>query len=79
MSPDQSEVVVQDDQPREVGVTLDPEPSRGVPAWVWIAGGVVAAGGLAVGGYFLFKPTSTYEGPVGNLGTGVVYASVPHR
>lgn len=28
----------------------------GVPAWVWVGAGVVAVGGLAVGGYFLFRP-----------------------
>jgi hypothetical protein len=75
----QSEVVVQDHEGREVGVSLEPEPSRGVPLWVWVGGAVVVAGGLTVGGYFLFKPTSTYEGPAGNLPPGIVQASWPHR
>jgi hypothetical protein len=75
MLPYQTEVLVQDGQTREIDVTLNPEPSKGLPAWVWIAGGAVVAGGLGTGGYFLFKPTSKYEGPSGNLGPGLVQAS----
>ena len=74
----QSEVLVQDDQSRDIRVTLNPEPSKGLlPAWAWIAGGVVVAGGLATGGYFLLKPSSTYTGPSGTLPPGVVYANAP--
>jgi hypothetical protein len=51
-----------------------------MPAWVWIAGGAVVAGGLSVGGYFLFKGGGdTYEGPTGNLSPGIVNASRPIR
>lgn len=74
----QSEVLVQDGQSRDIGVSLDPEPRKGLlPAWAWVAGGVVLAGGLGTGAYFLFKPTSQYTGPAGNLGPGLVQASAP--
>jgi hypothetical protein len=73
----QSEVIVLDKQTREVGVTLEAEPSKGLPGWVWVAGGVVVAGGLATAGYFLFKPSPAYDGPPGNLDPGVVQAGAP--
>jgi hypothetical protein len=76
----QSEVLVQDGQSRDLSVTLNPEPSHGLlPTWAWIAGGVVVAGGLGVGGYFLFKPSPKYDGPAGNLGPGIVQANAPVR
>jgi hypothetical protein len=78
MRPYQSEILVSDDQPREIAVTLEPEATR-LPTWVWITGGVVAAGGLAVGGYFLFRQEPSYEGPAGNLSPGIVQASTPIR
>jgi hypothetical protein len=77
MLPYQSEVLVQDGQTRTISVTLNPEPSKGLPAWVWVGGSVLVAGGLGTGAYFLFKPSPQYNGPVGNLGTGVVQASSP--
>jgi hypothetical protein len=79
MLPYQSEVLVQDGQTRNIEVTLNPEPSKGLPAWVWITGGIVVAGGLGTGGYFLFKPTSKYDGPSGNLSPGIVYTNAPIR
>lgn len=75
--PYQTEVLVQDKQTREFAVTLEAEESRGVPAWVWVAGGVVAAGGLATAGYFIFKPSGAYDGATGNLQPGVVQAGAP--
>ena len=78
MIPYQAEVLVQDGQTRELNVTLNPEPSKGIlPTWAWVAGGVVLAGGAGVGAYFLLKPTSKYDGPSGNLGPGLVQASAP--
>jgi hypothetical protein len=77
MVPYQTEVLLEDDQTREIPVTLNPEHKGGVPAWAWIVGGVVVAGGLGVGGYFLFQTHSQYNGPVGNLTPGVVQASAP--
>jgi hypothetical protein len=73
----QTEVLIQDKQARDVAVTLEPEPSKGLPAWAWITGGVVLTGGLAVGGYFVFKQDPKYEGPNGNLSPGVVQANAP--
>ena len=60
-----------------ISVTLEAEPSKGLPAWAWIAGGVLVAGGLTTGGYFLFKGEDKYEGPSGNLTPGIVQASRP--
>ena len=78
MVPYQNEVLVQDGQSRDIRVTLNAEASKGIlPAWAWIAGGVVVAGGAATGAYFLFKPTSKYDGPAGNLGPGLVQAGAP--
>ena len=80
MLPYQSEVLVQDGQSRDIRVTLNPEPSKGIlPAWAWVAGGVVVAGGLGTGAYFLFKPSSKYDGPAGTLGPGLVQANAPVR
>ena len=75
----QAEVLIQDKQSRDVAVTLEAEPSKGLPAWAWITGGVVVAGGLAVGGYFIFKKDPTYDGPVGNLQISSVQANAPFR
>jgi hypothetical protein len=73
----QTEVLIQDKQSRDLAVTLEAEPSKGVPAWVWVTGGAVIASGLAVGGYFAFKKDPTYDGPNGNLSPGVVQANAP--
>lgn len=66
----QSEVYLQDKENRDLNVTLEDEPSKGVPTWMWIAGGVVVAGGVTTGVLMLSRSESTYEGPRGNL-TGV--------
>lgn len=69
--PYQSEVYLQDKETRDLDVTLDKEPSKGVPTWMWIAGGVVLAGGITTASVLMFGGgESTYEGPRGNL-TGV--------
>jgi hypothetical protein len=75
----QTELLIQDGQSRDIGVTLNPEPRKGLPAWLWIGGGVVLAGGLGTAGYFLFKPSPKYDGPVGNVVPGIVQASAPVR
>jgi PEGA domain-containing protein len=56
----QTEVVIGDNQVSSLNVSLEDRPVQtvgrsGVPAWVWIAGGVLVAGG-GVGAYFLLKP-----------------------
>jgi hypothetical protein len=54
--PYQTELVVVDNQTRSVNVTLEEARGGGIPAWVWISGGVLVASGLGVAGYYLFKP-----------------------
>lgn len=76
----QSEIVVRDNETRNVAITLDKEikPSAGVPAWVWIGGGVLAVAGASLGAYFLFKPEDRQPTvPVGTLEPGNVQASIP--
>ncbi len=71
--PDDETIAISDGQPISISKTLQDPPSHGVPAWVWIAGGVVVAGGLATAGYFIFKPGDIKDaGPTGNLPPGSV-------
>jgi hypothetical protein len=80
MLPYQSELYIQDKQTREVPVTLQPEPSKGLPLWAWLAGGAVVAGGLVAGGIAAFgNPSDKYEGPSGTLSPGVVQANHPFQ
>jgi hypothetical protein len=73
MRPYDTEVVIQDDETRRLRAALEPERS-GLGPWPWVIGGVLAAGGLALGGYLLFKPEDKYAPPVvGNLPPGAVY------
>ena len=67
------EVLVQDGETRRVDVTLEKEAS-GIPAWVWVAGGVVLASGAAVGGYFIFKPGEAQPQVIGTMDPGTVQA-----
>jgi PEGA domain len=63
------EVLVRDNERRSLYVELEAEPTGA--RWPWIVGaGAVVAAGLAVGGYFLFRPSST-PGPAarGSIGT----------
>ncbi len=76
----QAEVVLRDKETRTVSVTLEREikPSSGIPAWVWIGGGVLLLGGATVAGYFLLKPEDKAANvPVGTLDPGTVQASFP--
>jgi hypothetical protein len=75
-APHDEQITLVDNEPRTMTVTLDDEPHKGVPAWIWVAGGVVVAGGLATAGYFLFKPGDIQDhGPLGNLSPGSVMPS----
>jgi hypothetical protein len=67
------DIVIEAGQPlRTLYVSLDAVESS-VPAWVWVGAGVAAAGGLAAGGYFLFKPSDRpFEPTTGTLTPGVV-------
>jgi PEGA domain len=56
----QSEVVIQDENVRRVDVALTAAPRTDTTRTVlWIVGGVVLTAGAAVGGAFLFKPSTT--------------------
>jgi hypothetical protein len=67
------ELVMRAGEPRTLHIELQPEAS-GVPGWVWIGVGVVAAGGLAVGGYFLLRPAQSPQTNqvIGTLSPGTV-------
>jgi hypothetical protein len=72
MAPYQSEVVIQDDKVRRVDVALSPQARTDTTRTVlWILGGVVLAGGAAVGGAFLFKPGHP-TAVSGNISPGTV-------
>ncbi|HEU4406518.1 MAG TPA: PEGA domain-containing protein [Polyangiaceae bacterium] len=75
MRPYDTDVVLGDDETRRLRAALEPERSgSGLGPWPWVVGGVLAAGGLALGGYLLFKPEDKYAPPaVGNLPPGTVY------
>jgi hypothetical protein len=65
----QSEVLIQDNKTRKIDVTLNAVPGDS-SKWLWIAGGAVLLVGAAVGGAFLFKPTSDHV--VGTIDPGTV-------
>jgi hypothetical protein len=71
--PWRSDSVVQDGQLTTVAVSLssNQQAASGVPTWMWIAGGVVAAAGLSTGAYFLFRPEDKGPPPAtqGSFGT----------
>ncbi len=78
----QTDVFLHDKETRTISITLERErePARpaAVPSWVWIGGAALAVTGLAIGGYFLFKPEDKQpELPVGTLDPGSVQASFP--
>ena len=64
-----ADVDLHDGETRQLQVTLEDDKHGGSP-WPWIAGGVAAAVGLSVGGYFLFRtqPTTTAPVPQGSFG-----------
>jgi hypothetical protein len=86
-----SDVAVQDNQSNTLRVVLDPvastgplpqrspeeDNSGGGSAWLWIGGGLLVAGGLGVGAYFLFKPKDdkAVEPAQGTLPPGVAHLS----
>jgi PEGA domain len=72
--PYSTDVVLRDGEVRTLDVTLQAK-SGGIPVAFWIAGGVLVAAGLGVGGYFLFRPTqSTTYAPAmsGTISPGVI-------
>lgn len=77
MVPFEKEMVVVAGQPRTIYVQLEKDTSAGMPAWAWVGLSVVAAGGLATGAYFLFRPAKEPDYTVGTLAPGAV--SLPIR
>lgn len=67
----QSEVVLKDNERRQVPVTLNPVPRDMTETILWIAGGVVLAAGATVGGILLFQPTEK-DAVDGSITPGVV-------
>ena len=72
MVPYEKDIVVQAGQPRTLFIRLDKDSSGGMPAWVWVSLGVVAAGGLATGAYFLFRPSNEDDYTLGTLSPNAV-------
>lgn len=74
--PYEKELVVEAGEPRTLYIRLD-APASGIPAWVWMGAGVIAAGGLATGAYFLLRDPGGPEHTEGTLPPHVV--SLPLR
>ena len=56
--PYKAEIVLRDGETRSLDITLQKDRGSGLTA-LWITAGAVAAAGLGVGGYFLFRPSET--------------------
>ncbi|MET0391031.1 MAG: PEGA domain-containing protein [Polyangiales bacterium] len=69
------ELVVKVGESRTLHVTLQAE-SSGVPPLVWVGASVLAAAGLGIGGYFLFRSPSEAQPTSGTLDPGVL--RIPH-
>jgi hypothetical protein len=65
------ELVIQAGQTRTLHISLEAEQS-GSSAWWWVGAGVVAAGGLATGAYFLTKPSAQTKPEIGSWDPGVI-------
>jgi hypothetical protein len=62
MRPYSAQILVREGETRSMEVALQRESSGVSPLW-WIGGGVLAAAGLGVGGYFLFRPSQATSSP----------------
>ena len=70
--PSEREIVLHDGEQRTLNVTLEPNKS-GLPVFVWVGGAILAAGGLSVGAYFLFRPTErSAPTEIGTLSPGTI-------
>jgi hypothetical protein len=69
MRPYQGDVIVSDNEMREVPITLDrAETKVVVPTWLWYTlAGVAVAAGTAVVIVVATQHDTTYDGPKGNL------------
>jgi PEGA domain len=62
------QIDLKEGETRRISVTLANERAA-APVWPWIAGGAALATGLALGGYFVFRPQGESPSPpVGTLG-----------
>ncbi len=73
------DAAVLDNQTNNLRVSLRPLPKAPedqshTPVWLWVAGGTLAAAGLGLGAYALFRPTDTKTAPpvAGTMEPGVV-------
>jgi hypothetical protein len=67
-----SEVRVSEGEARTLHLTLEPERQGRIPTLVWVGGGLLVAGGLGAGAYFLFRPGSAAGPTIGTLSPGTV-------
>jgi len=73
--PFQTQLLLAPHGARTLTVALESEERHGA-AWPWVVGGVAVAGGLAFGGYLLFKPKDEAgSAPVGRLTTVTIPAA----
>lgn len=72
MVPYEKEFMVQAAQPRTLYIRLANDDRGGIPTWAWMGMGVLAAGGLATGAYFLLRPSREVDYTVGTLEPGAV-------
>ena len=74
--PFETTVVVKPSETATLRVVLMPlgngEDSDGVDTWVWVTGGVALAAGLAVAGFFVFRPADAADPVAGTLPPGVI-------
>jgi hypothetical protein len=72
MQPRVTDVVIGGGESRALYPTLEPEKSTSGRLLLWVAGGLVVAGGLGAGGYFLFRPAHEASPTLGTLSPGMV-------
>lgn len=73
MRPYSRELVIVAGQARALSVSLAPKESSSTATWLWVGAGVLVAGGVATGTYFLLKPSAAPQPVVGSWSPGTVY------
>ena len=73
MRPYSRELVIVAGQARALSVSLAPKESSAGATWLWVGAGVLVAGGVATGAYFLLKPSAAPQPVVGSWNPGTVY------
>jgi hypothetical protein len=72
MRPYSRELVIVAGQARALSVSLAPKDAGSGTTWLWVAGGVLVAGGIATGAYFLLKPSAAPQPVVGSWSPGTI-------